>query len=389
MRLFTSSFIVLSAVLFRLGAAAYNPGDPEQEAPSPLLKSKISSARSRIQQTLHRALTQHYSQLSSSGSMVLSVAHRALQDDEDVDTCSPNGTSVNFDDDVSLVVYSDMYKPECMCTETETLSELDTVADSFGIGVNGTVDDFVALFNELLSQSKVTWDYMCTNGCEACFGDNDSTVCGILSTEDSMSMNVQSGQEFSFDQLVAIGSGTLDFEQEVTVKGNYRFEECITYTSGLTGTVCYGGSVQNITSTLADFDSTVYENLECFGSYNGVACTSCELTLPGTDDEDQCIIANCTNVEDGAMIDSCAGTGLDGVFRIVEALDEAPEKFSVGSCDVQAPTMAPNKVDNEPDMLTPPAPMPTKAPTTSGIMETSAWCVLSGAGMLGVAILMM
>ena len=109
------------------------------------------------------------------------------------------------------------------------------------------------------------------------------------------------------------------------------FQDCVTYTSGQDGKMCYGIDLN------LDSLNVMETEFDCFGSFNGENCTSCKIQfsagsiLNETFGDDTCIVADCTNIQAGASIDSCQGEGMVGPFQFLEnSVDEVA--FTLGRC---------------------------------------------------------
>ena len=114
--------------------------------------------------------------------------------------------------------------------------------------------------------------------------------------------------------------------------GIFQYEQCIQYTSDK-----YSGS--EICATFENEPSNS-DILYCNITYNDVLCNSCSVSA----DDDECITADCTNVDEtyGTMIDTCKELGLDGPFQFIYILQEAENTtFTQGSCDVDVPEPTP------------------------------------------------
>ena len=183
---------------------------------------------------------------------------------------------------------------------------------------------YVEGFNTLVGMAYNYYSYTCVNGCEACLA---SGVCGILETAETY-ITEYTKSNFTIDE---IGSGVFD-ETPFITNFTYEFTDCITYTSGTsaTGKLCLGLDIDDPAEFLAD------ESV-CFMEYDGVRCNSCKLSFVGFE---ECITADCTNIDASGMIDSCNGTEFTGPFVYLKTFesDVTNTTFTVGSCDLSAPT---------------------------------------------------
>jgi hypothetical protein len=206
-------------------------------------------------------------------------------------------------------------------------------------------DDFNTVFGTLYSKSA----YMCANGCESCYNG----VCGLLETTRE-SLIAYKKSNFTADQILNDQIVETPFVANFTL----LLKNCVQYTSGTAsnGQLCFGFNVGSVADAAS---SQQMCNLE----YGGVPCNSCVVDLLGNNG---CYVADCTNIDASAMIDSCSGTGFVGPFVFLEVLKNdniTGSSLTLGSCDVQVAPTAPI------------APTPTEAPVivpTAPVSEPTA-----------------
>jgi hypothetical protein len=198
-------------------------------------------------------------------------------------------------------------------------------------------DDFNTLFGTLYSGSA----FVCENGCESCY----KGVCGLLAVTKESSI-AYGKSNFTVDQILTNQIDSTPFISNFT----FFLKNCVQYTSGTIsdGQLCFGVVIESA----AEANSAQHMcNLE----YDGVPCNSCVIDLASTDG---CYVADCTNIDASAMIDSCSGTGFVGPFVLLGVLRSGNitgSSLTLGSCDVQ------------PTPIAPIAPSPIKAPVASPV----------------------
>jgi hypothetical protein len=192
-------------------------------------------------------------------------------------------------------------------------------------------DDFNTLFGTLYSRSA----YMCANGCETCY----KGVCGLLEVTKETSI-AYGKSNFTADQIL---NGQIDSMPFIS---NFTFflKNCVQYTSGTAfdRQLCFGVDLGNAA------DATSSQQM-CSLEYDGVACNSCVIDLASVDG---CYLADCTNIDASATIESCTGTGFVGPFVFLGMLRSDNingSSLTLGSCDGQAsPITSPVKVPTAP-----------------------------------------
>jgi ribosomal protein L30/L7E len=167
---------------------------------------------------------------------------------------------------------------------------------------------FVDAYNAVIGTLNVVSAVMCVNSCETCMNGS----CGIFELSDEY-VESELGN-YTYDEIVT-GS-------EKYVESNYTFLGCIDYTTNGYGKVCF--SVEYYAGATVNDES-------CYFKSNGVQCNSCVET-------DDCFIADCTNIESTAMINTCNGTGFIGPFAFFQYIFDnsamvTNSTFTVGSCD--------------------------------------------------------
>jgi hypothetical protein len=185
---------------------------------------------------------------------------------------------------------------------------------------------FVDAFNTVLGTLNVDFALMCVNSCETCMNG----TCGIL--ELSEEYFASEPGNYTYDEIVALSDQYFDL--------NSTLLNCIDYTTNGYGKACFGLELYNIANA-------------CDFKYNGVQCNSCV----ETSEDSACYIADCTNIESTAMINTCDGTGFVGPFTFLQYFFDNPamvtsSTFTVGGCDIVRSPTSPT-----------PIPSPISAPT--------------------------
>jgi hypothetical protein len=223
----------------------------------------------------------------------------------------------------------------------------DVLQGMFDLSLNRNSTSLAEDFNTLVGTFLLNISFMCTNGCESCYNG----VCGILEIAQEESEHATKSN-FTKDQIL---SYSYDFETFYMAR--YYYSNCFDYTSGsiFDGKLCFGLDLAGAET----FDGPEI----CFIKYDNAACNSCLL-----DNSTFCYVADCTNIDSSAMIDSCNGTGFVGPFaflEIVSPLSDARGNLTQGSCDVQTAPIAPMGSTPTVPVKAQTAPTPS-APTTSG-----------------------
>jgi hypothetical protein len=224
------------------------------------------------------------------------------------------------------------------------------------------ITEFVHEYNALFGMAYASSEYMCLNGCDSCYDG----VCAILDTMEKTLMDY-SEPNFTANDFIY---GANDLSPFIT-NFTYTYTECAHYTSGTTldGKLCYG--VNADTSLIASI------NTPCILEYDDTACNSC--FFPG-ENESECYIADCTNIDASAMIDSCNGTGFVGPFvflGLLEVKNITSISVTVGTCNelsVPSSPTAPGTTPTSGDVTAtaPMAPTSMDAPVSVPIAPTSA-----------------
>jgi hypothetical protein len=209
------------------------------------------------------------------------------------------------------------------------------------------VDAFVDGFNEALGQLARSSEYSCVNGCESCFPDDSgNTLCGIWETRQVMSVVNRPGN-FTLEQILSRNI-TVDDTIALVSNATFAFDNCISYTIHQSGTLCVAVDLNSIPVEGQDQPCTI--------TYNDVACNSCLIT-----GDQACFVADCTNVDTGDQIDSCAAESLEGPFVFLRYLSDGfgnttgNATITRGRCDVPSVT-APTPVRTAPSPASVPAP---------------------------------
>jgi hypothetical protein len=212
---------------------------------------------------------------------------------------------------------------------------------------NGTDDSIEDEVNTLFGSLYSSTAYMCVNGCESCYNG----ICGLLETTTETSL-AYSKTNFTAKQIASGNTDPAPFISNSMLYSN----DCIRFTSGtlFDGKLCFGLD----TSTTPVLGVKQY----CMIEYDSFACNSCILDVFS---ENGCYVANCTNINSSAMIDSCKGTGFVGPFEFLEVLGReniTNSTFAVGNCDVKASIEPPVGASTE-SPVSAPSEFPTSATT--------------------------
>jgi hypothetical protein len=317
--------------------------------------------------------------------------------ERNLQTSAPTSDSIcNADGSVVLVNYvfgAAPYDTSCNCTEgtltarcrrmplqptlgnhSHEILYLNSVLDSnleevstylrtlFGNATNDAT--FVDTYNAAIGNIYDVFDYMCVNGCEACVNG----TCGILETSESKNLFYNVGN-YTYDEIIASGFN----QYSSSAYGNGTLLNCVDYTTSEDGKVCFG-------TEFYAFETETPDDA-CYFEYDGVPCNSCVEML----EDGFCYIADCTNIEPTAMIDTCNGTGFVGPFTFLQYFfDPEPffnttfSTFTIGSCDIfRSPT---SPTGTMPTASLPTAPMATTpiASPTSGAVAPAASVPTSG-----------
>ena len=263
---------------------------------------------------------------------------RRLQDVTDLGNGISGGTCANgtftFTDDgvgaLASVAFDDSFQPVCTCSG-EGFDNLEDLADTSALdqtNLTTIVDDFNELIGSIDSESESS----CVNTCETCY--EGGTVCAILETSSSSKIAFMDG-EFTLETLFALIGQSNDTDALVGAilpyleEFYFKYELCLTYTKGETGTTCLSIDVTDLESIYGAEELTV----PCQLTYDDTSCSSCMINT-----ETSCLTASCP---DNTEIDTCSGTGLEGPYQFLNFLysdsDTDVSELSVGSCDVDVP----------------------------------------------------
>jgi hypothetical protein len=262
--------------------------------------------------------------------------------------CNADDRFSFLDDDYYNVTVDAQYDPMCTCDEEGNEDTVTSARTALGkaISQNATTPEVQSLldaYNEAVGNSSGRLDLKCVNGCETCFDD----LCGILET-------TQRG-------TYTFGLSNVTLEQfvggnvQLNETGSVNYSDCITYTKNESGKLCIV-VVENYTADFAVYDA------RCFIEYNGEMCKSCEYQLMV-----RCGIADCTNINPDANINTCTGTGDVGPFKFLKYAAKSVSSngtISLGSCNASIP----------------PAPTPTAEPPTNGAAPPTAPTPVSTSG---------
>jgi hypothetical protein len=255
--------------------------------------------------------------------------------------CSPNADGVVFsDDDFNTHIFSNVAEPQCTCSSQDNT---DIVLLSL-VGDNSTnVTQYLTKLNHAVANIVGVAEYNCVNQCEHCFrtrgtgsttqnhDDDDDAFCGIIQTNETSTYRGTEGN-FTVDEY---SSGTIAAASwdRIFSDSAFAITTCITYTQNEVGTLCFGSSFENLSTALPT----------CYVQYNATKCNSCNFQYnPITDvniTNNDCFIVDCSNiVPNAALINTCNGTGYDGIFRFLQVMENGitnatTTTVTVGSCD--------------------------------------------------------
>jgi len=121
--------------------------------------------------------------------------------------------------------------------------------------VNGTTDDFLALFNEIVDNIKYFYDISCMIGCDACYEDK----YGIYSKEfhEDYKAVVGQGLIFTLDEIRALDldAPSIKFED-----GYFCGFRCFVYTTDGEGKACFNWDWKGISGSFIRFDNYTIMN---------------------------------------------------------------------------------------------------------------------------------
>jgi hypothetical protein len=169
---------------------------------------------------------------------------------------------------------------------------------------------------------------------------------------------LRSTGNYTYDELTT-GDGSA-FE----TNSSYYTNDCIDYkTAPYTGKLCLTVNLKGIPSE----NETLYCNI----TYGNTLCNSCVIP-PG--DSDECVLADCTNIDPNAMINACENTGLVGPFQYFGLLSVSNSvdntTFTRGICSNDGGSV----LGETP--VTPPVALPVDAPVRAPSTSTSSGCYL-------------
>jgi hypothetical protein len=160
------------------------------------------------------------------------------------------------------------------------------------------IPTYVSSYNKLLGEISTIESYTCSNNCESCFlyGTDTNKTCGLLSFESIISLQYLEGN-YTFEELTNGVGGIMD--------ARHYTSTCIDYiTAPYNGKLCVTLDLMGITSG--------NETVPCNFTYDNTSCNSC--VIP-PDYVQECVLADCTNIDPNAMINTCEKTGLVGPFQ--------------------------------------------------------------------------
>jgi hypothetical protein len=279
--------------------------------------------------------------------------------------CSPDGNGVVFpDDDFNMVLFDAQYEPFCNCLADDNTDE--TFAS---LPASSNAIEFIVALNAAFADIMATIEYDCINTCANCFQNGE--YCGILQTSETSVLQGTEGN-FTVEQYMK-GEVTQASFERLLGESSFAITTCINYTKGETGQLCYGGNY-NFSTTLS-----------CFVQYNDVMCNSC--TFPNDPlsydlMNNDCFVANCTNIGANYTVDTCAGTGFNDMFRFFNVSENNVGKTTVtiGNCDdseAPTPTLSPIIVGSLPAILSTVTPAAASSSAVSSTLVSLAVAAVS------------
>lgn len=287
---------------------------------------------------------------------------------EALEFCSDDG-QVNFNDDLffdvtnsyNLLVHADAFKPTCSCTaDTNVIDVYLYLQEAF---YNGDVSELPEI-NARVASIDHSIGFSCTNECSVCF----SGICAIVNNaQDQRAVGAM--PNFTPEELTPefFESDEL-FERMVADPGYmHNTATCATFVSGAEGEICL-----QILEWTDIFPNTFPPSADCDITVNGVSCSTCLAT--GKDFGSPCIRADCTNIENGEVIDTCNGQTSSDVYQAIALFTNPDSYFGLLESDCITATPAPVPPITEaptPTITEPPqeplnSPLPTtQAPTES------------------------
>jgi hypothetical protein len=279
--------------------------------------------------------------------------------------CSPDANGVVFpDDDFNIQLFRSDAEPMCSCYERDNT---DLVLFSLVNDNSANVTEYLQKLNKAFSRIVGVIQYECVNTCEHCFtlsdsdNESDASFCGILQTNESSTYRGTEGnfsmKEYSTGQITAASWERLFSES------SFSISTCIEYTKNEVGTLCFGSHFWNLSTTPT-----------CYVQYNDTLCQSCSFPYSPINDvnvtNNDCFIVDCTNIDpDASIINTCNGTGYNGIFRFVELIENGvlnnSTSVTVGSCD-GPPTMVPIAAPVSVEQAAPSSLVSTPTVATSG-----------------------
>jgi len=216
------------------------------------------------------------------------------------DVCDEETGQVRLAENLAALLGSDtLFQPSCTCSQNSNVD--DDFGSSFGDVSGGGFD--IDLFNELISNLFIDISWSCDNQCATCHGD----VCGILSADYAVDFT-GTPTNFTLEDLFS-GAFAPDAGLGSFLQGSQTFQMCMEYVSGdLAGTTACLSNTFDLETLSSNNNAT--EQQPCTLSYQGQDCDSCALLANG------CWSADCS-VHGVPVVDSCANTGMDGIFQVL------------------------------------------------------------------------
>ena len=252
---------------------------------------------------------------------------RALQGDSDLGAltavCNEATGGVNLAENLSVLLSTADFQPNCTCSEDNNLEDFD-------VGFGGADGFDIDALNEFFSNLFIDIAWSCENQCATCNPAND--ICGTF-TAGLTADFAGTPTNLTLDDLFS-GAFSPDTGFGAFLQGSQMFELCMDYVSGgdgLAGTTACVGNTLGIET----FSVNATEQ-PCMLSYEDQECDSCVIQ------ENGCWVANCS-IHGEPMVDSCAETGMDGIFQVLAFYTGAVNRstLTVGTCaPLSSPTVS-------------------------------------------------
>lgn len=265
---------------------------------------------------------------------------------------------VNFEDDVFFgpfqafnnLVSSNDFDPTCSCTFNSNLVEVFLfLQESFFSG-----EGDLAELDAQAASIDHTVGFSCTNECSACF---DDTTCAVISnTQDQRALGRT--PNFIADELTIDFFTRSSFFERIIARPGFvhNTTTCATFVSGEEGTICL-----SILEWVDPEPGSFPEQTSCDITVDGVGCSACSASSNGFPFDPPCIVADCTNIQNGRMIDTCEDGVLTGVYQFLNLISTPLDLQP--NCNLSTDAPAPVITET-------PQPVSTPSPITPAPMES-------------------